>query len=94
MKKIILILAWAISLLTASIYTYENPEMLEKVKNYFKKNKISTKLKHKEGAIFRNPGNFFIIEFAQEFLFNKKRTAFVSYDERTLNFDPKSIIGY
>ena len=40
MKKIILISSiWLISIITSIIWTYENPERIEVVKNYFKKNK-------------------------------------------------------
>ena len=88
MKKIILTLIWIVSLVIVSIYTYENPEKYEKIKNYFKKNKTTTDLKHKEGKIFRSPGNSFVIEFAQEISFDEK-TAFAIYDEKIPKFDAK-----
>ena len=39
MKKILFILLWIVSLVFVSIYTNENPEIVEKAKSYFKKDK-------------------------------------------------------
>ena len=43
MKKFIIVISlWIISLLFVTIWTYENPEKIEILKNYFKKNKNIT----------------------------------------------------
>ena len=39
MNKFLFILIWLLSLIIVSIYTYENPEKIEIIKNYFKKDK-------------------------------------------------------
>jgi len=85
MKKILFILLWIASLIFVSIYTNENPEMIQKVKIYFKKDKYPS-IKSQEGDILRTPGNSFIVEFTKKISLTEK-TAFIIHDENILNFD-------
>ena len=64
MKKLLLVLGWFFSLVLISIYTHENPERIEKIKNIFSKNN-KPMLRGEEGEIHRNEGNAFVIEFSK-----------------------------
>ena len=45
MKKFLLLLIWFATIVYAVIWTFENPEKVEKIKNEFKKNeKVETKV--------------------------------------------------
>ena len=85
MKKFLFILLWIASLVFASVYTNENPEIVEKVKSYFKKDKYPS-VKSQEGEILRTPGNSFIVEFTKKISLTEK-TAFIIHDENILDFD-------
>ncbi len=39
MKKVIISIFWLLSVIGAIIWTFENPEKIEKIKDYSKKNK-------------------------------------------------------
>jgi hypothetical protein len=84
----LLIFFWFVSLLGVSYYTYENPERVEIIKDYFKKQK-KPEVKIDKKEINRVPANSFIVEFSKEISLNKK-TAFVYHDEVS-NFDIKSL---
>ena len=84
-KSYLFILAWILSVIIASAYTYENPEKIEAVKDFFTKNK-NPKIKFEEDDIKRVPGNSFLVELSQEVSFTEK-TAFVIHDENILNFN-------
>ena len=92
MKKILFILLWIISLVFVSIYTNENPEVVEKVKSYFQKDKYPS-VESQEGEILRTPGNSFIVEFTKKISLTKK-TAFIIHDENILNFDENRLKIY
>jgi len=92
MKKFIIIFIWIISLIVASIYTYDNPERIELVKNYFKKDKYP-ELKINDGDIQRSPGNSFVLEFTKKISLSEK-TSFIVHDENILEFDPNSLKIY
>ena len=84
-KKILIILIWLLSLVIISIYTYENPDKLELIKNYFSKAK-KHEIKFSGTPILTMPGNSFIVGVSKEFSFTEK-TAFLIHDENVLNFD-------
>ena len=63
MKKFIFILFWIVSLVAASIYTYENPETLDRIKNSFAKH-IPPKVQFEQGPSQRAIGNSFAVEFS------------------------------
>lgn len=92
MKKIILISSiWLISIITSIIWTYENPERIEVVKNYFKKNKnikIDTK-KINEKIIIANS---FSINLNKIISLSEK-TAFVTHPNNK-EFNPENLVVY
>ena len=76
MKKILFILGWLVSLTLISIYTHENSEKIERIKNYFTK-ETPPRLKAIQGQIYRKPGNSFIIEFSKVLSISEKTTFIV-----------------
>ena len=92
MKKILFILGWLLSLTLISLYTHENSEEIERIKNYFTK-ETPPRLKAIQGQINRIPGNSFIIEFSKV-LSISERTAFIVHDKNTLDFDETSLKIY
>ena len=92
MKKILFILGWLLSLTLISLYTQENPEKIERMKNYFTKDK-APRLKAIQDQIHRKPANSFIIEFSKV-LSISERTAFIVHDKNTLDFDETSLKIY
>ena len=84
-KKILIILIWFLSLVIICIYTYENPDKIEVIKNYFSKAK-KHEIKFSGTPIITMPGNSFIVGVSKEFSFTEK-TAFLIHDENVLNFD-------
>ncbi len=91
-KKFLIILIWFVSIFYASIYTSENPEIIETVKKYFEKDKL-IQLKSSEGNIIRSPGNSFTIEFS-EIIPLVERTSFIYHDENILSFDENALRIY
>ena len=91
-KKILIILIWFLSLVIISIYTYENPDKIEVIKNYFSTAK-KQEIKFSGTPILTMPGNSFIVGVSKEFSFTEK-TAFLIHDENVLNFDANSLKIY
>ena len=83
MKKFLIIFFWLLSIASAALYTYENPEQLDKIKKYLKDEK--NLVLGDKGEILRTPGNSFMIEFSKVVSFSKK-TAFIIHDEKSLNW--------
>ena len=92
MRKFIFILIWLVSLIIASIFTYENPEVIDIIKKSFEK-RLPSKIKFEQGPSNRSAGNSFIVEFSQEVSF-LKRTAFIIHDKNVLNFNENSLKIY
>ena len=93
MKKFFLFfLIWLLSIILASIYTYENPEKAEIIKNYFKKNK-NPEVKIEKGDIQKVMANSFIVEFSKEVSFTG-RTAFVVHENNITSFNINSLEIY
>ena len=94
-KKIIIILFWILSVLSGMIFSYENPETIKSIKNYFKGiegRKTSLGIILKKGDV---EANSFVISFKPIFLFeNGFRTAFVSYKDFDDNFSLKKLKIY
>ena len=88
-KKIIIIFVWVISLVMVSAYTYDNPEKVELLKDYFKKYK-KPELKVKSGNVEKQWANSFLVEFSKKISFTGK-TSFIIHDENILNFDENSL---
>ena len=93
MRKFIFILIWLVSLIIASLYTYENPETIELIKRNFKEHPSFSRIKFEQGPSNLALGNSFAIEFSQEISFSEK-TAFVVHDKNVLNFNENSLRVY
>jgi len=92
MRKFIFILIWLVSVIVASIYTYENPEVIESIRHNFEKH-LPSKVKFEQGPYNISIGNSFAVEFSQEISFSEK-TAFIVHDENVLNFNKNSLKVY
>ena len=88
----IFILIWLVSVIIASIYTYEHPETIERIKYNFEKH-LPSKVKFEQGPYNVSIGNSFVVEFSQEISFSEK-TAFIVHDENVLNFNENSLKIY
>ena len=64
MRKFIFILIWLVSVIIASIYTYENPEVIESIRHNFEKH-LPSKVKFEQGPYNVSIGNSFVVEFSQ-----------------------------
>ena len=94
MRKFIFISVWLISLIIVSVGTYENPEMIDFIKeNYNLQKYLPSKVKVKKGPSQVSLGNSFAVELSQEIYF-PQRTAFVIHDKNVLNFNQNSLKIY
>ena len=94
MRKFIFISIWLISLIIVSIGTYENPEMIDFIKeNYNLQKYLPSKVKVKKGSPQDSLGNSFAVALSQEIYF-PERTAFVIHDINVLNFNQNSLKIY
>ena len=92
MRKLFIVIIWLISLVFTSVYFYENPELIEKVKKNFEDDKTLV-LGSKEGDILRTPGNSFMLEFSKVLSFSEK-TAFIIHDKDILDFNKENLRIY
>ena len=84
MKKLFFFL-WFVSIIFAVVWTFENPEKIEKIKSEFKKNKkVETQLVTSEGINIT--ANSFTVKLSQV-LENNTKTAFVTYPSNIKKFD-------
>ena len=79
-------------MLITVLYTYENPERIDDMR-YTIKQYLSPKVEPKDESVERVIGNFFAIDFSREVSFSEK-TAFISYNQETLEFDKKNLKIY
>ena len=92
-KKLFIIFSlWLLTILFTVIWTFENPEKIEKIKSYFKK-KQSVKVEVVENEEQKFIANSFTVEVKKVLNFNDK-TAFVSYKEFADIFDEKKLEIY
>ena len=92
-KKFLIIFAlWLLSILFTAIWTFENPEKIEKIKSHFKK-KQTVQVEVDEGEGQKFIANSFSVEVKKVLDFNDK-TAFVSYNEFADVFDKKKLEIY
>ena len=73
-KNLLLLILWIITIIFTSVWVYENPETIEILKNYFKKNKIVK-------------ANSFNIKIDKIISLSKK-TAFILYEKNFSKFNP------
>jgi len=95
LKKIIVLSFWLISILSAIIYSYENPEAIKSIKNYFKsyqKVEVPTDIILKKDDI---EANSFNISFKLITIFEDGfKTAFISYSDANDDFSEKKLKIY
>ena len=89
MKKYFFLFLWFVTIVYTAIWTFENPEKIEKIKSEFKKNKkVETKLVASKGMNIS--ANSFTIKLSQV-LENNSKTAFVTYPSNIKKFDPLNL---
>ena len=91
-RFIIIIIFWLLTLLLTAIWTFENPEKIEKIKSFFKK-KQEVNVETVESGVQKFLANSFTVE-AKEILKLNDKTAFVIYNEFNDVFDRKKIEIY
>ena len=95
LKKILILSFWLLSVLSATIFSYENPEAIKSIKNYFKsyqKVEVPTDIILKKEDI---EANSFNISFKPVTLFEDGyRTAFASYSDNEDEFNEKKLKIY
>ena len=92
MKKILFITIWFLSLMLVSLYTYDNPESIEKIKHYYKSNK-KPEIQVVKNNVEKVRANSFAVEFSKIISLSEK-TAFITYDEKSLKFNKKFLRIY
>jgi len=89
MKKLFIFVLWFVTIIYTAIWTFENPEKIEKIKSQFKKNKkIETKNVTTESK--KISANSFVINLTQV-IENTNKTAFVIYPKNIKKFDPLNL---
>lgn len=89
---LIIFTLWLLTILFTAIWTFENPEKIEKIKSHFKKKqKIKVEVVENEGEKFI--ANSFTVEVKKVLEFNDK-TAFIIYNEFNDVFDQKKLEIY
>ena len=76
-KNLFLLILWIITIIFTTAWVYENPEAIEILKNYLKKNRIVK-------------ANSFNVEIDKIIPLSKK-TAFILYEKNFSEFDPSLI---
>lgn len=92
MKNFLIIIFWIISIIIASLYTYENPETVEGIKSYFDKKK-EPEIEIEKTEKYKVLANSFSVEFSQTISLSEK-TSFIIYDKKESTFDVNSLIIY
>ena len=89
MKKYIFLFLWFVTIIYTAIWTFENPEKIEKIKGEFKKNKkVETKVVSSNSKNIW--ANSFTVKLSQILDINSK-TAFVTYPSNIKKFDPLNL---
>tara|TARA_B100000029_G_scaffold277163_1_gene271655 strand:+ start:768 stop:2033 length:1266 start_codon:yes stop_codon:yes gene_type:complete len=83
--KFFFVFLWFMTLIFSAIWGYDNPEKIENIKSYFKKNK-TPKSEIVKSEILEIVANSFIIEFTKVISLEEK-TAFVAIEEKNNKFD-------
>ena len=87
MKKFIILFLWFLSLVASVIWSYENPEKVERLKDYFKKKK-NPEIKIAEESFEKFTANAFDVDLTK-IIDMKEKTAFLIYpiDKREFNIN-------
>ena len=91
-KFIIIFTLWLLTVLLTAIWTFENPEKIEKVKSFFKKKQIE-EVAVSESETQKFLANSFTVT-ANKVLELKDKTAFIIYDGYNDNFNERKIEIY
>ena len=85
-RKLFIIFTWVLTLIITIVYTYENPDKIDTIKNYFEIDK-KPETKFAENSILTMAGNSFIVSVSKEYSFTG-RTAFAMHEENNADFNP------
>ena len=91
-KFYLLSIIWIISLLVVSLWTFENPDKIELIKNIYKKNK-SPIVRIEEKPENQIAANSFIV-ITQKIMSLSEKTAFISYEDKKNVFNPNFLNIY
>ena len=91
-RFLIIFTLWLLSVLLTAIWTFENPEKIEKVKSFFKKKQIE-EVSVPKSETQKFLANSFTVEVNKVLEF-KDKTAFVIYNGSNDNFDERKIEIY
>ena len=86
MKFFFIFFLWLVTIIYTAIWTFENPERIEKFKDAFKKNQ-KAEIKAISGESKNVVANAFTLKLTQV-LENNSKTAFVTYPKNIQIFDP------
>ena len=86
MKFFFILFLWLVTIIFTAIWTFENPERIEKFKDAFKKNQ-KAEIKAISGESKNVVANAFTLKLTQV-LENSSKTAFVTYPKNIQIFDP------
>ena len=89
MKKIIFAIFWILSIFISVIWSYENPEKIEILKNTFKKNK-SPQIKNVDTKKLEFTANSFEVNLEKIINF-KEKTAFIIYPKEEIKFNKEKL---
>jgi len=92
MKKIFIVIFWLISILIAVVWTYENPEKIESLKDNIKKNE-SPKIANVQSKNTIYTANSFEISL-EKIIDLKEKVAFSTYPKRIKKFDKNKLKIY
>ena len=89
MKKFFIFFLWIVTIVYTCIWTFENPEKIEKIKSEIKKNeKVETRIVSSKSKNIS--ANSFTVKLTQV-LENNSKTAFVTYPSNIKKFDPLNL---
>ena len=89
MKFFFIFFLWLVTIVYTAIWTFENPERIEKFKDAFKKNQ-KAEIKAISGESKNVVANAFTVKLTQV-LENSSKTAFVTYPKNIQIFDPLNL---
>ncbi len=88
----IYLIIWLITLVLVSIWTFENPDKIELIKNIYKKN--TTPISNKETKeIVKIEGNSFFLNY-EKIISLSQKTSFLLYEKNNKPFNPKLLKIY
>ena len=89
MKRLTILILWVFSILVSIVWSFENPEKIEKIKDYFKKNRSPNLIKVDNNSV-NYQGNAFDVNI-KKIIELKEKTAFLIYPKKSMKFDEKKL---